>query len=97
MTEDEIARLAVLVSEVPQVPPPLPRYATKSMPVGITEEEALERVLRNSAPHTPPPPPPPFNQWAVPASPPAAPTYVLTAANWPLEVPELVILDDDDE
>ncbi|XP_051209506.1 uncharacterized protein [Lolium perenne] len=37
MTDDEIARLGVLVSEVDRpVQPPLPRYATGIMPPGLT-------------------------------------------------------------
>jgi hypothetical protein len=45
MTNDEIARLDVLVSKVDRpVQPPLPRYATGIMPPGRTEEEALHRA-----------------------------------------------------
>jgi hypothetical protein len=40
------------------VQPPLPRYATDIMSLGLTEEEALEQALQNSAPHPPSPPPP---------------------------------------
>lgn len=51
MTDEEIERLCVLLSEVDRpVQPPLPRYATDIMPPGLTEEEALERALQNSAP-----------------------------------------------
>ncbi|KAK1699123.1 hypothetical protein QYE76_015820 [Lolium multiflorum] len=74
MTDDEIARLGVLVSEVDRpVQPPLPRYATGIMPPGLTEEEALRRALEDSAPQPvqPPPPPPPYNPWAAPPPPPA--------------------------
>ncbi|KAM0924360.1 hypothetical protein ACQ4PT_004980 [Festuca glaucescens] len=40
MTDEEIERLGVLVSEVDRsVQPPLPRYATDIMPPGLTEEE----------------------------------------------------------
>ncbi|KAM0869642.1 hypothetical protein ACQ4PT_040541 [Festuca glaucescens] len=50
MTDDEIARLGVLVLEVDRpVQPPLPRYATGIMPPGLTEEEALRRALEDSA------------------------------------------------
>ncbi|KAM0839041.1 hypothetical protein ACQ4PT_060573 [Festuca glaucescens] len=73
MTDDEIARLGVLVSEVDRlVQPPLPRYATGIMPPGLTEEEALRRALEDSAtqPVQPPPPPPPYNPWAAPPPPP---------------------------
>jgi hypothetical protein len=46
MTNNEIARLDVLVSEVDRsVQPSLPRYATDIMPPGLTEEEALRRAL----------------------------------------------------
>jgi hypothetical protein len=42
MTDDEIERLGVLVSEVDRpVQPPLPRYATGIMPPGLTEEEVV--------------------------------------------------------
>jgi hypothetical protein len=54
MANDEIARLGILVSEVPHAPLPLPRYATDLMPEGLTEDEPLERALQNSAPHLPP-------------------------------------------
>jgi hypothetical protein len=53
MTDDEIARLGVLVLEVDRpVQPPLPRYATCIMPPGLSEEEALRLALQDSA--TPP-------------------------------------------
>nr|XP_051190371.1 pollen-specific leucine-rich repeat extensin-like protein 3 [Lolium perenne] len=75
MTDDEIERLHVLVSEVDQpVQPPLPRYATDIMPLGLTKEETLRRELQNSAPQPPPPTPPPppaYISWAAPHPPPA--------------------------
>jgi hypothetical protein len=57
MTDEKIERFSVLVSQVvrPVQPPPL--YATDIIPPGLTEEEALQRALQNSAPHPPPPPP----------------------------------------
>jgi hypothetical protein len=67
MTDDEIERLGILVSEVYR---PLPRYATGIMPLGLTEEEALRRALEDSA-RQPMPPPPPYNPWAAPPPPPA--------------------------
>jgi hypothetical protein len=57
MTDEEIERLDVLVSKLDRpVQPPLPQYATDIMPLGLTEEEVLERALQNSAPHPPSPP-----------------------------------------
>jgi hypothetical protein len=78
MTDDEIERLGILVSEVPQAPPPLPRYATDIMPTCIKEDEALEWALQNSAPHLLMPPLPSFNLWPAPLPPPA---YAPPAAN----------------
>nr|XP_051211115.1 sulfated surface glycoprotein 185-like [Lolium perenne] len=69
MTDDEIARLGVLISEVDRpVQPPLPRYATGIMPPGLSEEEALRLGLQDSAtpPVQPSPPPPPYNPWGPP-------------------------------
>jgi hypothetical protein len=88
MTDDEIARLGVLVSEVDRpVQPPLPRYATDIMPPDLTEEEALQRALQNSAPQpSPPPPPPAYNPWAPPPPPPppsTAQAYVPLVDNCP--------------
>ncbi|KAK1615388.1 hypothetical protein QYE76_020905 [Lolium multiflorum] len=80
MTNDEIGRLGVLVSEVDRPVQSLPRYATDIMSRGLTEEEALQRALQNSTPQpqpqppppTPPPPPPlTYNPWAAPPPPPA--------------------------
>jgi hypothetical protein len=46
MTDEEVERLDVLVSQVDRsVQPPLPRYATQFMPHGLTEEQALHQVL----------------------------------------------------
>jgi hypothetical protein len=67
------------------------------MPPGLTEEHALQQALQNLAPHPPPPPPPPFNPSAPPPPPPAAPAYVLPVANWLWQVPDFVVLDDDEE
>jgi hypothetical protein len=48
MTNEEIERLAVLVSQVDRpVQPSLHRYATNIMPQGLTEEETIQRVLKN--------------------------------------------------
>jgi hypothetical protein len=70
MTDDEIERLDVLVSEVDRpLQPPLPRYATGIMPPGLMEEEALRRALEDSAPQSPAPPPP-YNPWVAPPPPP---------------------------
>jgi hypothetical protein len=61
MTDDEMAKLGVLITEnVPHVQPPLPRYATGFMPPGLSEDEALRLALQNSAM----PQPPPYNPWA---------------------------------
>jgi hypothetical protein len=58
MTDDEIAKLGVLMSQVDRpVQPSLPRYANDIMPLDFTKEEALQRALQNSAPQPPPPPP----------------------------------------
>jgi hypothetical protein len=47
MTDDEIARLGVLVSEVDRpMQLPLPKYATDIMMICLMEEEALERAFR---------------------------------------------------
>nr|XP_051222113.1 leucine-rich repeat extensin-like protein 3 [Lolium perenne] len=112
MTDDEIERLGVLVSRVDRpVQPPLPRYATDIMPPCLTEEEAQQRALQNSARHAPPPPPPLFSPWAAPppppafipwvvpppAPPPAAPPYFPPVANWLWQMPEFVVLDDDND
>jgi hypothetical protein len=45
ITDEEIARLGILASEVPQAPPPLPRHATGIKPSGLMDDEALERPL----------------------------------------------------
>jgi hypothetical protein len=47
MTDDEIERLGILVSEVSQVPPPLPPYTTDIIPSSLTEDEALEQAMQN--------------------------------------------------
>jgi hypothetical protein len=63
MTDEEMAKLDVLVSENdPPVQPPLPRYATGFMPPGLSEDETLRLVLQDSAA----PQPPPYNPWAPP-------------------------------
>jgi hypothetical protein len=88
MTGEEIERLGVLFSQVDRsVHPPLPWYATDIMPPCLTEEHALQHALQNSAPHPPPPPPPS----------PATPAYIPPFANWPWQVPDFVVLDDDEE
>jgi hypothetical protein len=97
MTNEEITRLGILVLEVPQAPPPLPCYATDIMPAGLTEDEALQRVLQNLTPHPPPPPPPAFNPWAAPPQPPATPVYVPPAANWLWPLPDFFMIGDEDE
>jgi hypothetical protein len=66
------------------------------MPPGLTEEHALQQALQNSFPHPPPPPPSSFNPWAFPPPPPP-PAYVLPVANWPWQVPDIVVLNDDEE
>jgi hypothetical protein len=64
MTDDEIARLCVLVLENDRpVQPPLPLYATGIMPPGLSEEEALRLALQDSATPQPAPPPPSYNPW----------------------------------
>jgi hypothetical protein len=66
MTDDEMAKLGVLVSENDApVQPPLPRYATGVMPPGLSEDEALRQALQDSAA----PQPPPYNPWAPPPQP----------------------------
>jgi hypothetical protein len=77
----------------------LPWYATDIMPPGLTEDEALQQALQNSALHPPLPPPPPFNMWAPPPPPPpqAAPAYVLSVTSWSCQIPDFVVLNDDDE
>jgi hypothetical protein len=45
ITDEEIARLGILASEVPQAPPPLPRHATGIKPSGLMDDEALEQPL----------------------------------------------------
>jgi hypothetical protein len=70
ITDEEIEKLGLLVSQVDQpVQPPLPRFATDIMSPDLTEEEALQRALQNSAPQ-PPPPPSWFSPWAAPPPPP---------------------------
>ena len=96
MTEDEQARLAILISQVPQREPTTSRYAREIMPEGMTPEEALQQALRNSAP---PPRPRCRDPWAAAAAPPLppeAPTYV-PPADWPWQVPPVVDLRDDDD
>jgi hypothetical protein len=99
MTDEEIARLGILVSKVDRPVRPLPRYVTDIMQPGLTEDEALQRARHNSAPHPPPPPPPSFNSWAAPPPPPsppsAAPAYVLPAENWKWAIPYFIMLDDE--
>nr|XP_051205654.1 actin cytoskeleton-regulatory complex protein pan-1-like [Lolium perenne] len=133
MTDGEAARLGVLVSENDQpVQPPLPRYATGIMPLGLSEDKALRLALQDSTTPQPPPPHPPYNPWGPPhqpwalqpppqpwapppqpwapppppqlqdwapppPAPPARPTYVPPVPNWPWVVPELVVLDSDEE
>jgi hypothetical protein len=51
MTDEEIERLDVLVSQVDRsVKPPLPWYATDIMPPGLMEEEGPQWALENSTP-----------------------------------------------
>jgi hypothetical protein len=127
MTDDEMAKLGVLVSENDApVQPPLPRYATGVMPPGLSEDEALRKALQDSAapqpppynpwapppqpqPWAPPPPPPQPYPWAPPPppqpqpwappppAPPARPAYAPPDGNWPWAIPELIVLDSDDE
>jgi hypothetical protein len=100
MTDEEIERLDILVSEVDRpTRPPMPWYTTVIVPPGLTEDEALQRALHNSVAHPPSPPPLSFNLWvATPPPPtPVAPTYVPPAANWPWEIPDFVMLGDEDE
>jgi hypothetical protein len=66
MTDDEAARLGVLVSENARpVQPPLARYATSIMPTGLSDDEALRLALQDSST----PQPPPYNQWGAHLSP----------------------------
>jgi hypothetical protein len=111
MTDNEIAKVGVLVSKEDQpVQPPLPRYATDIMPLDLTEEDDLQQALQNSVPQPPPPPPPPtfnlwaapppppaFNLWAAPPPPPVAPTHVPPVTNWPWQILDFVVLNDDEE
>jgi hypothetical protein len=100
MTDKEIEKLGLLVSQVDRpVQPPLPRYTTDIMPPGFSEDEALQLAQQNSAPRPRPPPPPPlpFNPWGPPPTPRAAPAYVPSVANWTWQIPEFIMLDDDDE
>jgi hypothetical protein len=98
MTDEEIERLGVLVSQVDRpMKPPLPRYATDIMSSGLTEEHALQQALHNSAPHPPSPPPPSFHPSAPPPPPPAASAYVLPVCNWSWQVSDFVVLENDDE
>ncbi|KAK1645756.1 hypothetical protein QYE76_063561 [Lolium multiflorum] len=60
MTDDEMAKLGLLVSEYDaSVQPPLPRYATAVMPPGLSADEALRQAPDSAAPPPPAPPPPP--------------------------------------
>jgi hypothetical protein len=107
MTDDEIERLGVLISKVDRpMQLPLPRYATDIMLPDLTDEEALQWALQNSAPQLPPltpRPSPAYNPWAAPPPPPpwaalppppppAALAYVPSVAN-----SSFVVLDDDEE
>jgi hypothetical protein len=59
---------------------------------------ALQQALQTSAPHPSSHPPPPFNPWAPPPPPPppTAPAYVSPVANWSWQVPDFVVLDDEE-
>lgn len=101
LTDEEMARLGILMSEVPQPAPPLPHYAIGVMPADLNADEAYERAVQESLhqaqleaqmaswapPATPPPPPPP----AAPAA------YAPPASDWPWEIPPYIVIDDDEE
>jgi hypothetical protein len=137
MTDDEMAKLGLLVSEYDApVQPPLPRYATAVMPPGLSADEALRQALLDSAAPPPPPPqpwappPPPPQPWAPPPPPPqpygwaphpppqpqpwapppppqpqppqpraprSRPAYAPPDGNWPWDIPEIIVLDSDEE
>jgi hypothetical protein len=127
MTDDEMAKLGLLVSEYDApVQPPLPRYATAVMPPGLSADEALRQALLDSAappppppqpwappplppqpygwaPHPPPqpqpwaPPPPPQPQPPQPRAPRSRPAYAPPDGNWPWDIPEVIVLDSDEE
>jgi hypothetical protein len=54
------------------------------MPPGLTEEKAIRPALEDSATQPVQPPPPPS-------------LYVPPLANWPWPVPELVVIDSNDD
>ena len=88
ITDDELTRLGLLISEVPQREPTPPRYAREFMPAGMTPEQAL----RNSQP-------PPRRRPAAPRQPalPVVPAYTPPVPNWPWEVPAFVDIPDDED
>jgi hypothetical protein len=97
MTVEEIERLGILVSEVDRpMQPLLPRYATDIIPPGLTEEEALDRALQNSAPHR-------RRLYLVRSTRGLLHLHLhhrrhfLSAANWPWQIPDFIMLDDDGE
>jgi hypothetical protein len=95
------------------VQPPLPRYATGVMPQGLSEDEALRLALQDLvAPPPPPPqpqpwappqpqpwapPPPPQLQPPPPPAPAARPAYAPPDGYWPWAIPELIVLDSNEE
>ena len=92
LADEEMARLGILMSEVPQ--PPLPRYAVGVMPPGLSPEEAYERALQESLEEAPPQ----MEPWAPAAAPPtAAPAYAPPDHRWPWEIPPYIVVDDDEE
>nr|XP_051189942.1 actin cytoskeleton-regulatory complex protein pan-1-like [Lolium perenne] len=91
LSEEEALRLALQDSATPPVqpPPPPPPYNPWGPPPQAW------------APPPPPQawaPPPPPQAWAPPPpAPPVRPAYVSPVPNWPWVVPELVVLDSDEE
>jgi hypothetical protein len=100
LTEDETTRLALLMAEMPQPPPPMRQYAVDLVPPGLSEGEASNLAFHDSVP----PPSPPLPSWApatAPPPPPGAPAYATPVPNWPWAIPNLVDLtqlpnDDED-
>lgn len=65
LTEEEVMRLGILISELPQPPPSMPRYTVEHM----SDEDTYDQALQASVPQ-----PPPSYPWAAVASPPPPPT-----------------------
>ncbi|KAK1653820.1 hypothetical protein QYE76_071625 [Lolium multiflorum] len=78
-------------------PPPPPEWAAQPPPSAwVAPPPPPEWAVQPPPPAWVAPPPPP--EWAVQPPPPsAAPAYVPPLANWPLPVPELVVIDSDDD